>query len=72
MIKVKYAALVEIEMEVSEHRPGIMPFEKIVERFDGGKFMDDGLRRCIEHGFVNDENWTLRVTRQNAELWMEE
>lgn len=72
MIKAKYSALVEIELKASEHSPGIMPFEKIVERFDGGKFMDDGLRRCIEHGFVNNEYWTLRVTRQNAELWRED
>lgn len=29
MIKVKYSALVEIELEASEHGPGVMPFEKI-------------------------------------------
>ena len=28
MIKVKYSALVEIELEVSERTPGVMPFEK--------------------------------------------
>lgn len=71
MIKVKYSALVEIEIEVSERTPGIMPFEKIAERFDGGRFMDDGIRRCIANGF-DDEGWTVKVTRQNAELWRED
>ena len=28
MIKVKYSALVEIELEVSERTPGVMPFER--------------------------------------------
>ena len=47
MIKVKYSALVEIELEVSERTPGVMPFEKIAKRFDGGRFMDDGVRSRI-------------------------
>lgn len=71
MIKVKYSALVEIELEVSERTPGVMPFEKIAERFDGGRFMDDGVRRCIAEGF-NDECLTVRVTQQSAELWRED
>lgn len=70
MIKVKYSALVEIELEASEHGPGVMPFEKIEKRFDGGRFMDDGVRRCIAQGFDN-EGYTVKVTRQNAELWIE-
>ncbi len=71
MIKVKYSALVEIELEVSERTPGVMPFEKIAKRFDGGRFMDDGVRRCIAKGFSN-EGWTVRVTQQSAELWRED
>ena len=71
MIKAKYSALVEIELEVSEHTPGVMPFEKIAERFDGGRFMDDGVRRCIAEGF-SDECLTVRVTQQSAELWRED
>ena len=71
MIKVKYSALVEIELEASEHGPGVMPFEKIAKRFDGGRFMDDGIRRCIANGFDN-EGWTVKVTRQSAELWRED
>ena len=70
MIKVKYSALVELEYEVSEHGVGVMPFEKIAKRFDGGRFMDDGIRRCIVNGFDN-EGLTVKVTRQNAELWRE-
>ena len=70
MIKVKYSALVELEYEASEHTSGILPFEKIAKRFDGGRFMDDGIRRCIANGFDN-EGWTVKVTRQNAELWRE-
>ena len=71
MIKVKYSALVELEYEASEHTSGILPFEKIAKRFDGGRFMDDGIRRCIANGF-DDEGWTVKVTRQNAELWRED
>ena len=70
MIKVKYSALVEIELEASEHGVGVMPFEKIAKRFDGGRFMDDAIRRCIVNGFDN-EGWTVKVARQNAELWRE-
>lgn len=32
--------------------------------------MDDGVRRCIAQGFDN-EGYTVKVTRQNAELWIE-
>ena len=71
MIKVKYSALIELECEASEHTSGILPFEKIAKRFDGGRFMDDGIRRCIANGFDN-EGWTVKVTRQNAELWRED
>ena len=71
MIKVKYSALVEIELEVSERTPGVMPFEKIAKRFDGGRFMDDGVRRSIAKEFSN-EGWTIRVTQQSAELWRED
>lgn len=71
MIKVKYSALVEIELEVSERTPGVMPFEKIAKRFDGGRFMDDGVRRYIAKEFSN-EGWTVRVTQQSAELWRED
>lgn len=39
MIKVKYSALVELEYEASEHTSGILPFEKIAKRFDGGRFI---------------------------------
>lgn len=70
MIKVKYSALIEIELKASEHGPGVMPFEEIAKRFDGGRFMDDGIRRCIANGFDN-EGLTVKVTRQNAELWRE-
>ena len=70
MIKVKYSALIELEYEASEHTSGILPFEKIAKRFDGGRFMDDGIRRCIANGFDN-EGLTVKVTRQNAELWRE-
>lgn len=70
MIKVKYSALVELECETSEQTPVILPFEKIANRFDGGRFMDEGVRRFIANGF-GDEGWTVKVTRQNAELWRE-
>ena len=56
---------------MSERTPGVMPFEKIAKRFDGGRFMDDGVRRCIAKEFSN-EGWTVRVTRQSAELWRED
>lgn len=71
MIKVKYSALIELECEASEHTSGILPFEKIAKRFDGGRFMDEGVRRFIANGF-GDEGWTVKVTRQNAELWRED
>ena len=70
MIKVKYSALIEIELAASEHGPGVMPFEKIAKRFDGGRFMDDAVRQFVANGF-GDEGWTVKVTRQNAELWRE-
>lgn len=47
MIKVKYSALIELECEASEQTPGVMTFEKIAKRFDGGRFMDDAVRRFI-------------------------
>ena len=71
MIKVKYSALIEIEYEASEHTSGILPFEKIAKRFDGGRFMDDAVRQFIANGF-GDKGWTVKVTRQNAELWRED
>ena len=71
MIKVKYSALVEIELEVSERTPGVMPFEKIAKRFDGGRFMDDAVRQFVANG-LGDEGWAVKVTRQNAELWRED
>lgn len=71
MIKVKYSALVELECETSEQTPGILPFEKIANRFDGGRFMDEAVRRFIANGFGN-KGWTVKVTRQNAELWRED
>lgn len=71
MIKVKYSALVEIESEVNEYSSGVMSFEEIAKRFDGGRFMDDGVRHCIAEGF-NSEGLTVKVTRQNAELWRED
>ena len=71
MIKVKYSALVEIELEASEHGVGVMPFEKIAKRFDGGRFMDEAVRQSIANDF-GDEGWTVKVTRQNAELWRED
>ena len=70
MIKVKYSALVELEYEMSEQTPGILPFEKIAKRFDGGRFMDDAVRQFVANGF-GDEGWTVKVTRQNDELWRE-
>ena len=45
MIKVKYSALIEIELKASEHGPGVMPFEKIAKRFDGGRYKDNDIRR---------------------------
>ena len=71
MIKVKYSALVEIELEVSEHGSGVMSFEEIAKRFDGGRFMDDGVQHCIAEGF-SSEGMNVKVTRQNAELWRED
>lgn len=71
MIKVKYSAFVEIEFEVSERGSGVMSFEEIVKRFDGGRFMDDGVRYCIAEGF-RSEGLTVKVMRQNAELWRED
>ena len=71
MIKVKYSALVEIECQVSEHGSGVMSYEEIAKRFDGGRFMDDGVQHCIAEGF-NSEGLTVKVTRQNAELWRED
>ncbi len=61
MIKVKYSALVEIEFEVSEHVSGVMSFEEIAKRFNGGIFMDDGVRHCIAEGF-RGEGLTVKVT----------
>lgn len=71
MIKVKYSALVEINFEVSEQVSGVMSFEEIAKRFDGGRFMDDGVRRCIKEGF-NTVGLTVKVTRQNAGLWRQD
>lgn len=71
MIKVKYSALVEINFEVSEQVSGVMSFEEIAKRFDGGRFMDDGVRHCIKEGF-HTVGLTVKVTRQNAELWRED
>lgn len=71
MIKVKYSALVEIELEVSEHGSGVMSFEEIAKRFDGGRFMDDAVRHCIAEGF-RSEGLTVKVMRQNAELRRED
>lgn len=63
MIKVKYSALVEIKFEVSEQVSGVMSFEEIAKRFDGGRFMDDGVRHCITEGF-NNVGLTVKVTRK--------
>ena len=71
MIKVKYSALIELECKASEQTPGVMTFEKIAKRFDGGRFMDDAVRQFVANGF-GDEGWTVKVTRQNAELWRED
>jgi hypothetical protein len=71
MIKVKYSALVEIKFEVSEQVSGVMSFEEIAKRFDGGRFMDAGVRHCIAEGF-NTVGLTVKVARQNAELWRED
>ena len=71
MIKVKYSALVKIECETSEYGSGVMSYEEIAKRFDGGRFMDDSVQHCIAEGF-SSEGLTVKVTRQNAELWRED
>ena len=70
MIKVKYSALIELECEASEQTPGVMTFEKIAKRFDGGRFMDDAVRQFVANGF-GDAGWTVNVARQTAEPWRE-
>ena len=54
MIKVKYSALIELECEASEQTPGVMTFEKIAKRFDGGRFMDDAVRQFVANGFGDE------------------
>ena len=72
MIKVKWVGLVTIEAEADERRPGVMPFEKIVKRFENGRFFDDSVRWVLEDKLSDFHPATVKVQRHEAELWRED
>lgn len=72
MIKVKWSGLVTIDAEADERRPDVIPFEKIVKRFENGRFFDDRVQRLLEYNISDLHNATVKVQRHEAELWKEE
>lgn len=55
---------------MDEYEPGVMLLNEII-KIDDGKWMDNGVRCCIEDYFGRD-GWAIRVTQQGIELWKEE
>lgn len=65
----RYVCQVEIDVSVDGNTKGLLPFEKLHERFTTGDELTNAMREIISSDFIRRGEGTVTVTKMYGDLY---